>query len=65
MIPGLSIGKGKIEFLPPNVTSLIQPLDQGVIALMKQDNRRRFLTGLVTAADFHYECKNINVLDAI
>lgn len=60
----------KLVFLPPNVTSLIQPMDQGVIQSMKRRYRRKFLseilertehaeTGLISAL------KTINIKDVI
>lgn len=60
----------KLVFLPLNVTSLIQPMDQTVIASMKRWYRRKFLseilerteqteTGLITAL------KTININDVM
>lgn len=36
-------GEIKAKFLPPNVTSLIQPLDQGVLKTMKRNYWQRLL----------------------
>ncbi|XP_046666442.1 jerky protein homolog [Homalodisca vitripennis] len=44
-------GDIKAAFLPPNVTSLIQPLDQGVLEAMKRHYRRRLLQVLLTWLD--------------
>ena len=40
-------GKVIVKFLPPNVTSLIQPMDQGVLVAIKQRYRRKILEELV------------------
>ena len=37
--------------LPPNVTSVFQPMDQGIIAALKSGYRNRFLSRLVAVAD--------------
>ncbi|XP_062844657.1 tigger transposable element-derived protein 1-like [Trichomycterus rosablanca] len=41
----------KIEFLPPNTTSLIQPMDQGVIRAFKALYTRNTLQNMVEAMD--------------
>lgn len=38
----------KVSYLPKNTTSLIQPLDQGVIATFKQNYRRELITNIVS-----------------
>ena len=40
-------GKVIVKFLPPNVTSLIQPMDQGVLVAIKRRYRRKILEELV------------------
>ena len=40
-------GKVIVKFLPPNDTSLIQPMDQGVLVAIKQRYRRKILEELV------------------
>lgn len=59
----------KILFLPPNLTSEVQPLDRGIIQSVKLNYRRQMMDSLVTKAE---ECRNssdfsksITVLDAI
>ena len=37
-----------VEFLPPNTTSKVQPLDAGIIAWVKKMYRRRLLSGFLT-----------------
>ena len=59
-------GKVVAKFLPPNVTSLIQPMDQGVLEAVKRRYRRKILEELVlrdydgtSIVDF---LKGINIL---
>lgn len=47
----LCSGEIKAIFFPPNVTSLIQPLDQGVFETIKRNYRRRLLQILITRLD--------------
>lgn len=46
-----SDGKIIAKYLPPNVTSLIQPMDQGVLELIKRRYRRKILEELVLRDD--------------
>ena len=39
------------KFLPPNVTSLIQPMDQGVLVSIKRRYRKKILEDLVLQND--------------
>lgn len=55
-----------VKFLPPNVTSILQPMDQGVISSMK----RHYRAGLLRTLAIENEnlltfWKNMTVLDAI
>ncbi|XP_046684931.1 jerky protein homolog-like, partial [Homalodisca vitripennis] len=43
----LVIGDIKAIFLPPNVTSIIQPMDQGVLQALKQNYRKKLLRSLL------------------
>ncbi|GFV96259.1 jerky protein homolog-like [Trichonephila clavipes] len=43
----LSSGEIKAIFLPPNVTPLLQPMDQGVLQTLKQIYRKQFLRTLI------------------
>jgi hypothetical protein len=47
----LCSGDIKAIFLPPNVTSLIQPLEEGVLEAMKRNYRRRLLQTSITKLD--------------
>jgi transposase len=65
----IKLSNVKIEFLPANTTSLVQPLDQGVIKSFKSYYRKNLLQHLITQTITHsgnrppsYE---INLLDAI
>ena len=56
----------RIEFLPPNVTSLYQPCDQGIIRTWKHHWRRRWLSYQVDEADADRDPqRTMNVLKAI
>lgn len=44
-------GQFKTIFLPPNVTSLLQPMDQGVIETMKRHYRRQLLRKLLVEGE--------------
>ena len=44
-------GKIIAKFLPPNVTSLIQPMDQGVIEALKRRYKKKLLRGVIIADD--------------
>jgi hypothetical protein len=46
-ITELQSGEIKTEFLPPNVTALVQPMDQGVLQAMKLGYRKKFLRTLI------------------
>lgn len=56
-------------FLPPNVTSLIQPMDQGVLASLKKRYRRKLLSSLILTMeednDLLSKLKKIDLLDVI
>ncbi|XP_038055109.1 tigger transposable element-derived protein 6-like [Patiria miniata] len=54
-----------LQFLPPNTTSQLQPMDQGVIMNMKVHYRRKLLQSLLNAYDAGETPQPINVLLAI
>ena len=59
----------KIVFLPPNTTSVCQPLDQGVIKNFKVHYRTAIIQNLLPGIEFNNSAKTlkgtINVLDAL
>lgn len=55
-----------VKYLPPNVTALIQPMDQGVIAAMKKIYRGSLLQKLIDeGSNLQIFWKQLTVLDAI
>lgn len=56
-----------VKYLPPNVTAVIQPMDQGVIQKLKTTYRRNLLLKLVEEGydNLLSFWKNLTVLDAI
>lgn len=59
-------GKIFVKYLPPNVTALIQPMDQGVIAGVKKSYRTSVLRKLIEEEnDLKSFLKNFTILDAI
>ncbi len=67
----LSFSNVKVKFLPPNTTSKLQPLDQGVIKSFRDHYRRLYLTHLLSVielkADIHIveEVKGLEVIQAL
>lgn len=56
----------ELYFLPPNMTSKIQPCDAGIIRAFKMHYRRRFYRGLLEGYELgQSDPGKINVLDAI
>lgn len=55
-----------VKFLPPNVTALIQPMDQGVIASMKKRYRTNLLKKRIEeGGDLQGFWKDYTILDSI
>jgi len=59
-----SLSQIKLVFLPPNTTSILQPLDQGVIRNFKVYYRKSLISKMILAADNNEEFK-ISIMDAI
>ncbi|XP_064647061.1 tigger transposable element-derived protein 6-like [Lineus longissimus] len=63
-----SLSNVKIIFLPANTTSKLQPLDQGIIAAIKKNYRRRLLQAVLLRMDKEEDIsklsKCVSVLDA-
>lgn len=66
--PALKLKSVKLVFLPPNATSLLQPLDQGIIRSFKVHYRKLFLRHIISQASSENSnefAKCVNVLNAI
>ena len=67
--PDLQLSNVNLKFLPPNTTSHLQPLDQGIIRAFKARYRKhmlRYLVCRIEVADNATElCKQLTLLDAI
>jgi uncharacterized protein YeeX (DUF496 family) len=47
----LNLSDVAVRFLPPNLTSKMQPLDKGIIQSMKLQYRKQLMRALISAAD--------------
>ena len=54
-----------IYFLPPNTTSSLQPMDQGVIRSLKCKYRTHIIQKYITAIDNEKQIPNISMLEAM
>lgn len=67
--PHIQLSNVKLQFLPPNTTSRLQPCDAGVIATFKSHYRKRLLRHLLAQMDDATQAsdlaKSVNLLDAI
>lgn len=65
----LTMGNIKAMFLPPRVTPLIQPMDQGVIEWLKKRYRRKYVSFLLEqtegGSNLFEAMKTFNIKDAI
>jgi hypothetical protein len=55
----------RLVFLPPNMTSKVQPMDQGVIKNLKQIYRKKCVQRVIRNIETKKESHDINLLDAI
>ena len=55
----------KLVFLPPNATSVLQPLDQGVIRSLKSHYRKQLLMRILESYEKHNEGVDISLLEAV
>lgn len=60
----ISLTNIRLEFLPPNSTSVVQPMDQGIIKCLKTYYRRYFMYRLIQSLE-NKEPFNVTILDAI
>ncbi|XP_062542013.1 jerky protein homolog-like [Armigeres subalbatus] len=59
-------GKIWTEFLPPNTTAVVQPMDQNIIQSIKARYRKTMMQEMLgRSGEFHENVKNINIKDAI
>ena len=47
----ISLTNVKLVYLPPNTTSHLQPLDAGIISIVKRGYKRRFLQAILRRSD--------------
>lgn len=55
----------ELAYFPPNMTSLLQPMDQGVIHNLKHHYRKQILMNILTQMEENKPLMSINLLDAI
>ena len=64
-IDSLNLENIRIEYYPPNCTSILQPLDQGIIRAFKNHYRAKMLNKIISKIDRIEVEEDINVLDAL
>ncbi|KAL2082547.1 hypothetical protein ACEWY4_022365 [Coilia grayii] len=67
--PDIKLSHVTLKFFPANTTSVLQPLDQGIIRAFKARYRKRLLRAVIAKVDnattASEVAKSVNVLDAI
>ncbi|GBN90344.1 hypothetical protein AVEN_218377-1 [Araneus ventricosus] len=58
-------GSTKVVFFPPNTTSKLQPLDQGIIRSFKVFYRKELVKKVVDSIDKKQKVKPFNMLDSM
>lgn len=65
----LTVGEIKVHFMPPNVTAILQPMDQGILQNIKLGYKKQFLRSLIEENDglltLKEKIKNVNLKDVI
>ena len=64
-VTNLNLENIRIEFYPPNCTSILQPLDQGIIRAFKNHYRTKLLSKIISKIDRVEIDDEINILDAL
>lgn len=64
-ITNLNLSGVRVIFFPPNMTSRLQPLDQGIIKEVKSHYRKRLVKSAIQSIESGKIHSNWNVLDAI
>lgn len=54
-----------LQFLPPNSTSVLQPMDQGIIKVLKQMFRKRLVCRIIQRMKPGCQPHKLNILDAM
>ena len=52
-------------FLPPNTTSITQPMDQGVVRSLKAKYHSQIIQQIIKAIDANKSTPKVNILDAM
>jgi len=55
----------EVEYFPPNVTSILQPMDQGIIQNLKVRYRRRVMEKLISHLDSAGELLNLKLIESV
>lgn len=55
----------KIQYFPPNMTSVAQPLDQGIINSLKVSYRKEYTRRLIDAIEISPAIKKLNIYESI